>query len=91
MSIEEDSVRHYQYNEGRFATCPLQKVSDNKTHIFFETEVALSSCYVIAGAEAPVPWLSPLVPIALIILAATIGIIVCRKYVIRPKQDQTGR
>jgi PGF-pre-PGF domain-containing protein len=83
MSIEENDLLHYQYNESKFDPCLTQKISENKTHLFFETETIVSPCFVIAGARVPDPWWSYIVPIAAATILATAGVYVISRYGLR--------
>lgn len=80
MSIEENALLHYQYNESRFDPCLIRKIGENKTYLFFETVTIVSPCFAIAGAAEPTPWWSFLMPIAVAILLTIVGIYVIRRY-----------
>jgi PGF-pre-PGF domain-containing protein len=80
MSIEENALHHYQYDGSKFNPCSLQKVGENKTYLFFETETIASPCFVIAGATVPTSWWSFLVPIAAASLVAILVAYVIRMY-----------
>ena len=80
MSVEEDALLHYQYDGSKFDLCPTQKVSEDKTYLFFETETTVARCFAIAGAAVPSPWWAFLLPIAVITLLGIIGIYVYRRH-----------
>lgn len=80
MSVEEDSLLLYQYNGSKFEVCPIKKVAENMTYLFFETETTTYPLFVIAGATVPTPWWYSLLQIAAIALLAAVGIYVYRKY-----------
>lgn len=77
----KDSLLHYQYKENKFETCTTQKVFDNKTHLFFETETTISPCFVITGADLPTPQWSWLMLTAVVAILAIVTLLVRRKYV----------
>lgn len=80
MSIKENDLLHYQYNGSKFDPCSTQKVSENKTHLFFETETVVSPCFAIAGVTVPASWQSFIVPIAAATLLAIVGAYIIRRY-----------
>jgi len=79
MSIEEN-LFHYQYNGSKFDLCSTEKVGENKTHLFFETETIVSPCFVITGAAVPAPWWTFLVPIVVATILVIVGVCVIRRY-----------
>ncbi len=80
MSVEEDSLLFYQYNGNEFVVCPIQKVAENKTYLFFKTETTAYPLFAITGATVPASWWSSLLPIAVITLLAMIGIYVYKRH-----------
>lgn len=80
MSVEEDSVLLYQYNGSRFGACPIQRVGENKTFLFFETETTTYPLFAITGTTVPTSWWSFFLPIAVIAVLAIIGIYVYKRY-----------
>jgi RsiW-degrading membrane proteinase PrsW (M82 family) len=83
MSVGEDSLLLYQYNGSQFVVCPIQKVAENKTQLFFRTETKAYPLFVIAGATVPSPWWSSLLPIAAVPLLVVIVIYIYKRY--KPK------
>jgi PGF-pre-PGF domain-containing protein len=91
MSVEEDSLLLYQYNGNKFVVCPIQKVAENKTYLFFKTETTGHPLFAITGGTVPSPWWSSILPIAIITLLAIIGIYVYKSLRLnrRPKPVRT--
>ena len=79
MSIEEN-LFHYQYNGSKFDLCSTEKVGENKTHLFLETETIVSPCFAITGAAVPAPWWTFLVPIIVATILVIVGVYVIRRY-----------
>ena len=80
MSVEEDSVLLYQYNGSRFGVCPIQRVGENKTFLFFETETTTYPLFAITGTTVPTSLWSFFLPIAVIAILAIIGIYIYKRY-----------
>lgn len=80
MSIEENTLLHYQYNGSEFDPCLTRKIGENKTHLFIETETKVSPCFVITGSTIPAPLWSYIVPIVAATFLAIVGVYVIRRY-----------
>jgi PGF-pre-PGF domain-containing protein len=74
VSAKEDSLLLYQYNGSRFVICPIQKVAENKTCLFFSTETTVYPLFAITGSTVPSPWWSSLLPVAAVPLLAIIAV-----------------
>ena len=95
MSIEENTLLHYQYNGSEFDPCITRKIGENKTHLFIETETKVAPCFVITGPTIPVPLWSYIVPIVAATLLAIVGVYIIRRYRLnhprKPWRTQNGK
>ena len=91
MSVQEESLLLYQYNDNKFVVCPIQKVAENKTYLFLKTEAAALPLFAITGSTVPSPWGSPLLPIAAVPLLAIMGIFVYRRYKPKRPSNRVGK
>jgi PGF-pre-PGF domain-containing protein len=87
MSVQEDSLLLYQYNGSKFVVCPIQKVAENETFVFFRTETTVYPLFAITGSTVPSPWWSLLLPVAAIPLLAIIGVYFYRRYKLKRTLD----
>jgi PGF-pre-PGF domain-containing protein len=95
MSIEENTLLHYQYNGSEFDPCLTRKIGENKTHLFIETETKVSPCFVITGSTIPAPLWSYILPIVAATFLAIVGVYVIRRYRLNhlgePWRTQNGK
>jgi PGF-pre-PGF domain-containing protein len=87
MSVREDSLLLYQYNGSKFVACPIQKVAENETYVFFKTQTTVYPLFAITGSTVPSPWWSSLLPVAAIPLLAIIAVYFYRRYKLKRSLD----
>jgi PGF-pre-PGF domain-containing protein len=91
MSIREDSLLLYQYNGNEFVVCPIQKVAEDKTALFFSAETTVYPLFVITGSTVPSPWWYTLLIIAPLPILAIVGIYLYKRHKLKhpPNQGRT--